>query len=312
MRTVGIVGTLGTRAAILGVLAAVMAMSLVCRNACAGEPPSSSKTAGGATSPAAGTSSGSVSTGVQVRCATEKADIFIDGEQVGQTPLKEALALKSGEHTIRVARLGFTPYIDVFKVRAGQVTKLDVEIIPISGVLHVTAPSEPVAEPAGSPDGKGKHEPTAAVPGKGMVIRIFVDEKYLGQPPLETELAIGSHTVRIERGGYFPDRFTFNAVAGETVEHVADLKPLPPDQNPYAKKEPPPTKWYQKWWVWTLAAVGVAVIATAVIVPVVVTQNNSLCNNVDVCATASSLTQSAAASSASSAAAPAPVLMLRF
>lgn len=273
------------------------------RVASAGEPVPPSKTAGGAASPAAG----SVSMGVLVRCATEKADIFIDGEQVGQTPLQEALALKSGEHTIRVARLGFTPYIDVFKVRAGQVTKLDVEIIPISGVLHVTAPSEPSAAPEGSPNGKGAAP--AVAPGKGMVIRIFVDEKYLGQPPLETELTIGSHAVRIERGGYYPDRFTFNAVAGETVEHVADLKPLPPDQNPYARKEPPPTKWYQKWWVWTLAAVGVAVIATAVIVPVVVTQNNSLCNNVDVCATASPMTQGTAAPAA---AAPGPVLMLRF
>lgn len=277
------------------------------RVARAGEPTSPSKTAGGAASPAAGAPASSVSMGVLVRCATEKADIFIDGEPVGQTPLKEALALKSGEHTIRVARLGFTPYIDVFKVKAGQVTKLDVEIIPISGVLRVTAPSEPAAEPPSPPKGKGAEPP--AGPGKGMVIRIFVDEKYLGQPPLETELAIGSHTARIERGGYYPDRFTFNAVAGETVEHVADLKPLPPDQNPYAKKEPPPQKWYQKWWVWTLAAVGVAVIATAVIVPVVVTQNNSLCNNVDVCATASALTQSAAAPAA---AAPEPVLMLRF
>ena len=276
-------GALGILAATLGVLAAVIAMGLAVldiRVASAGEPVPPSKTAGSAASPSAG----SVSTGVLVRCATEKADIFIDGEQVGQTPLKEALALKSGEHTIRVARLGFTPFIDVFKVRSGQVTKLEVEIIPISGVLRVTSAAAPEAAPAA---------PAAAAPAKDepkqMAARVFVDDKYLGQPPLEVELAIGSHRVRIERGGYYPDNFTASAVAGQTIEHEVVLKPLPPELNPYLNKGPAPTKWYNKWWVWTLGAVGVAVVATAVIVPIVVTQQNSLCNNVDVCATASTM-----------------------
>ena len=223
---------------------------------------------------------GSVSTGVLVRCATAQAAIFIDGDQVGQTPLAEPLALKAGEHTIRVARLGFTPFIDVFKIRPGQVTKLDVEIIPISGVLRVNSPE---AAPAAPPPPAAKDEP------KPMALRVFVDGKYLGQPPIEVELAIGSHSVRIERGGYYPDSFTVSAVAGQTVEHAVVLKPLPPELNPYANKAPAPTRWYQKWWVWTLGAVGVAVIATAVIVPIVVTQQSSLCNNVDVCATAQAM-----------------------
>jgi len=154
--------------------------------------------------------------------------------------------------------------------------------------LHVTTKSEPPSPP----------EATPAPGAPPTTVRVFVDDKYMGQPPLETELAIGSHTVRIERGGYYPDTFTASAVAGQTVEHEAVLKPLPADQNPYLKKGPPPVKWYQKWWVWTLGAVGVAAIATAVIVPIVVIQNNSLCNNVDVCATASMLTVSPAATPA--------------
>lgn len=292
--------TLGVVAALVAVSPGPLGPRLVGSARAAEAAPAGGKTAG------SGSASSSVSTGVLVRCATEKADIFIDGDQVGQTPLGEALALKAGEHTIRVARLGFTPYIDVFKVKAGQVTKIDVEIIPISGVLRVLAPKEEAAADPASP--KASPSTAPAGPGKGMLIRIFIDDKYQGQPPLETELAIGTHSVRIERGGYFPDRFSLNAVAGETVEHVADLKPLPPDQNPYAKKEPPPTKWYQKWWVWTLGAVGVAVIATAVIVPIVVTQQNSLCNNVDVCATASGSALTVPAATP----APGAALTLRF
>ena len=233
-----------------------------------------------------------------VRCATDQADIFIDGDQAGRTPANEPIALKAGEHTVRVARLGFTPFIDVFKVRAGQVTKLDVELVPISGVLHVTA--------------KVEEAPTATAQPSGSAIRVFVDEKYMGQPPLDTELSIGSHAVRIERGGYYPDTFTASAVAGQTVDHDSVLKPLPADQNPYAQKGQGQTKWYQKWWVWTLGAVGVAAIATAVIVPIVISQQNSLCNNVDVCATTSTLMMAPGPSGTAASSAGGAGLTIRF
>ena len=49
-----------------------------------------------------------------------------------------------------------------------------------------------------------------------------------------------------------------NAVAGQVIERTVSLQELPADQNPYARKPAPPAKWYQKWWVWTAAAAGVA------------------------------------------------------
>ncbi len=234
---------------------------------------------------AAGAGAPAPGTGVLIRCTTDQADIFIDGDQAGKTPLTTPLTLKAGEHTVRVARLGFSPYIDVFRVKPGQVTKLDVELIPISGVLRVNVKSEAPTTP----------ELIKLVPKLPASARVFVDDKYLGQPPIETELSIGSHTVRVERGGYTTDTFTANAVAVQAIEHESLLKMIPYDQNPYGKKAADNTKWYQKWWVWTIAAGGVAAVAVAVIVPIVVIQNGSLCNNVDVCATAMtpmSLTQS--------------------
>jgi hypothetical protein len=214
-------------------------------------------------------------TGVLVRCATAEADIFVDGDQVGKTPLAEPLPLKAGEHTVRVARLGYSPFIDVFKVKPGQITKLDVELIPISGVLHVSAKTEAPTTP----------ELIKLLPKLPPNARVFIDDKYMGQPPLETELSIGSHNVRVEQGGYAGDTFAVSAVAGQTIEHESLLKLIPYDQNPYGKKAADGTRWYQKWWVWTIGAVGVAAVAAAVIVPIVVLKNNSLCNNVDVCAT---------------------------
>ena len=225
-----------------------------------GSPPGHAAAA--AASPAAGP------TGLLVRCPTEQADVYIDGEVAGKTPLAAPLSLSPGEHTIRVSRPGYTPYIDVFKVKNGQVTKLDVEILPISGVLRVTV--------------KGG--------GEG---RVFVDDRYSGPTPLEAEVPTGSHAVRVERYGYYPESFAISSVAGQVFEREVDLKQKP------AELMKPQTKWYQKWWVWTLGAVGVAAVATAVIVPVVLSKRD-FCevNTLDVCATnVQSLGEPAASSS---------------
>ena len=76
---------------------------------------------------------------------------------------------------------------------------------------------------------------------------------------------------------------TISSEPGKRIDKDVELKPLPADQNPYLVKQPQ-VKWYQKWWVWTIVAVGVVVVATAIIVPVVLSQQ-TICKDVDVCTT---------------------------
>lgn len=207
---------------------------------------------------------GAATTGLTLRCNPAQADVFIDGEKSGQTPLSGPLALTAGEHTIRVSRPGYTPFIDVFRVKAGALTPLEVELIPISGVLRLTV------------ENKAAH--------------VYVDDKYVGDSPVESELTTGTHKVRVELAGHTPESLSVNAVAGQVIEKTVTLQELPADQNPYAVKPAPPPKWYQKWWVWTAAAAGVAVVATAIIVPVVLS-NKDLCDaRLDVCRDARSTT----------------------
>lgn len=238
-------------------------------------------------------------TAVLIRCATEAADVFIDGDLVGKTPLNEPLPMVAGEHTVRVARLGFAPYIDVFKVKPGQTAKLDVELVPVAGVLVIVTPAG-MPDPPGLPPGTPAPAP-----------RIFVDEKYVGQAPLEHEIPAGNHSVRIERPGFVPETFQVTAVAGKSIQREPALVALPPDQNPYLTK--PKTKWYQKWWVWTIGAVGVAAIATAIIVPVVLSQRN-VCTGVDLCAstTTSAALVTTPVPAALPQAATVPALQVRF
>jgi hypothetical protein len=195
--------------------------------------------------------------GLNLRSTTSGAEVSIDGDSVGQTPVSKVLGLAAGEHTIRVARPGFAPYIDVFRTKPGQVAKIDVELVPVAGVISLTSP-------------------TGAV-------RVFVDDKYIGDAPVESELTPGSHQVRVERGGFYPESFAVSAVAGQVIEKAVTLKDLPPELNPYLRKAPPPPKWYQKWWVWTIGAAGVVVVATAIIVPVVLLTRKDACDNVDMC-----------------------------
>lgn len=217
-------------------------------------PPARPTGTGTASAPTAGS-------GVRIQCTTEGAELYLDGELMGQTPFKEVIPLSAGEHTIRVSRLGFTPYIDVFKVKAGQTTRIEVDLTPISGVLGVT--SNAVKD--------------------GPAVRVFIDDKFFGKAPLETEVPLGNHQVRVERPGYYSETFSIKSEPGKRIDKDVDLKPLPADQNPYLVKQPQ-VKWYQKWWVWTIAAVGVAAVATAIIVPVVLSQR-TICTEVDVCTT---------------------------
>lgn len=243
--------------------------------------------------PADGRPASSAGTAVLIRCATEAADVYLDGDLVGKTPLKDPLPMSPGEHTVRVARPGFAPFIDVFKVKPGQTAKLDVELVPIAGVLSIVVGTLP--DPPGLPPGTPAPAP-----------RVFVDEKYVGQAPIEHEISPGNHSVRIERPGFFPETFQVTAVAGKTIERQPALVALPADQNPYLTK--PKTKWYQKWWVWTIGAVGVAAIATAIIVPVVLSQRN-VCTGVDLCASTSTALVTGAAPATP---ALAPALTIRF
>src|SRR5690242_16690403 len=65
------------------------------------------------------------------------ADVFVDGNKVGTTPLSP-MPFPPGDHTIKVIKLGFSPYIDVFTINRKKPTNLSVEPVPVAGVVKVT------------------------------------------------------------------------------------------------------------------------------------------------------------------------------
>lgn len=180
---------------------------------------------------------------LQINSMTEGAGVFVDGKEVGVLPLKEPLRLKPGRHTLKLTKAGYTEYLDVFRVRAGRTTSLDIDLLPFAGVLIVTS-TEPDA-------------------------RVFVDGKFVGTAPLEKEVLIGERTVSVKKPGYYDFIKKYKAIGGTTERITADLEAMPVGTTPYRPTPPPPPKWYEKWYVWAGAAGGVAAVTLAVVLPVV-------------------------------------------
>jgi hypothetical protein len=176
--------------------------------------------------------------------STTGAEVFVDGELVGKVPLGGPVYLSPGEHTIKVVKPGFAPMIDVFTIGRKKPTKLDVELVPVTAVLKVTSTVEKA--------------------------RVFVDGKFVGEAPLTAELDVGPRAIQVSKGGYRDFFQNVSAVAGQTVALDVRLEELPEGLNPYKPKGPPPKRWYEKWWVWTI--VGVVAVGAATGIGVGVTQ----------------------------------------
>jgi hypothetical protein len=171
------------------------------------------------------------------------AEVFIDGEKAGTLPLPGPVTLTAGEHTIKIVKGGFAPMIDVFNVRRKAQTKLDVELVPIAGLLKVRSNVEQA--------------------------HVYVDGKFVCDAPCETEVSPGQHTVKLSHGGYKDTSQEIASVAGQDLPVEVKLEELPMGLNPYKPPPPPPPKWYEKWWVWTSGVAALGAIAVVIAVPLV-------------------------------------------
>jgi len=68
---------------------------------------------------------------LKVTCATDGAEITVDGKQVGSTPLGEMVWTTPGRHQVAVQHEGFSPAIEDVAVVVGQATAVNLELRPI-------------------------------------------------------------------------------------------------------------------------------------------------------------------------------------
>lgn len=171
---------------------------------------------------------------VLVQSSTTGAQVWVDGQLVGEVPMALPLALRSGRHTIKVTLAGHADYLDTFNIASGKDKVLEIDLLAVAGVLRARA------------------QPADAT--------VVVDGRALGAVPYEGELEPGRRVVELRAPGYAVHRVELAVDAGQVYPVDATLVPLPPPE------EVGPTPWYGHWWVWAGAA---AVVATGVTVALV-------------------------------------------
>ena len=183
----------------------------------------------------------------ELSSGTVGAAVLVDGRKVGEVPLGR-VRLRPGRHTVKLIKPGFTQYIDVIRIRRRRTTKIDIDLLPVAGVLEVRA-----------------NVPKA---------RVFIDGKFVGLTPLRTEAQAGKRAVRVRKAGYHDFITNTKLMAGQAQQISARLAPMAVGTTPYRPAPPPPPKWYEKWYVWAGAAGGLVAVAIAVIVPIAVLSGN--------------------------------------
>lgn len=166
----------------------------------------------------------------------EGAEVLIDEERVGVGPMGP-VTVTPGPHTIRVRLEGFTEYTDVIDVAEGQDFHVPVDLFPLAHVLVVES------NPVGA--------------------RLFVDERYAGDTPLDVELLDGEHQLRLSLLGYEDVRRAFSAVSGQRDRWSVELELL---------TEQGPPEWYEDPVIWIVTGVSVVAVVTLAIVIAVVAQ----------------------------------------
>jgi hypothetical protein len=171
-----------------------------------------------------------------VKSTTVGADVFVNGRRVGMTPLKRKIRLRSGTHTIRLAKLGYSDYLDTVKIRRGRRTTVSIDLVELKGILRV-----------------------GSNPGNAEVI---LNGRFFGRTPLREELSPGRYGLEVRRMDYRAFVADFDIDAGEERRFNPTLEI---EREMVIK---PKRQWYENEWVWI--SVASAVVVTGVIAAIAI------------------------------------------
>lgn len=138
---------------------------------------------------------------VTIRTEPDGAKVFVDGHEVGTTPLSGPIRMNQGSRALRLEKDGFEAYQQNLKVNGGETKSLTLKLVKqtTQSRLRVTA-------------------------GEGQ--KIVVDGRDVGTGEWEGYLKPGSHTVQVTAPGYRTYRSEFilepkqNKVSRVTLEVI--------------------------------------------------------------------------------------------
>ena len=93
------------------------------------------------------------STSVEILSPVEGATVVVDGKQVGNTPLSNAVKVTPGSHRIKVTKAGYAPFSAYVAVAAGSSVRVQADLERRSGTPQpatIATPTTPTTAPSGT------------------------------------------------------------------------------------------------------------------------------------------------------------------
>jgi len=148
-----------------------------------------------------------------VDCTVPAADVVVDGQRVGKTPLVATVTVTPGSHKVEVLRAGYRPSAQSIELQEGA-----------TGRLTMT----PVLDPSALND-----QGTLSIQASETQAVVSVD----GESPrlLSESLRIpyGAHRIRLERGGFLPAERDVDVPLAKTRTLSVVFEPTPETRANY-------------------------------------------------------------------------------
>ncbi len=173
------------------------------------------------------------------------ADVFVDGERVGKTPLESTVTVAPGTHQVEVRRAGYTPAGRSIALQDGARGDLSLDPIVDKAAL-------------------GREGGWLAITASETQSVLSVDGTEVGLLTGSVELPAGPHRIHLERGGFLPAERDVDVPVGGTRTVSVVFEPTPETRAQYVSAAES-----RRTWSWVTLGLGAAIAAGGVVLAVV-------------------------------------------
>jgi hypothetical protein len=143
-----------------------------------------------------------VTASVSIDSVPEGADVIIDEERIGITPIKDYM-IKEVSHTVLLRKEGYEDLKEVIEVKEGDKISKTYNLAKVNkGNTTVTAVPVSITS---NPDGA----------------KVYVDGKYIGDTPISNyKVSLGNHNIKVTKDGYNDYSGTFSLSSSDTAKAI--------------------------------------------------------------------------------------------
>jgi hypothetical protein len=173
------------------------------------------------------------------------AQVLVDNEQVGKTPLEATITVTPGTHKVQVRRAGYLPAEREVTLTDGSQT--DITLEPTFDKTSLATEGGYLA---------------IAASEKQPILTVDGDEIGLVTGPVQ--LPAGPHRLRLESGGFIPAERDVDVPLGRTKTITIVFEPTPETRSAYVSSAES-----RRTWSWVTVGLGAAIAAGGVVLAVI-------------------------------------------